>query len=200
MLKCVNPTVHAATVWTIGWNMTSFQTQLQGFTNFQFTLHTMSHNVYNPHNIYFYPHIHYASRQPFLIATRPSCLKNQHRLPQRATIQWILGLVHMACIWGQVHRWVLGSFLCEAVVTLILCPLDSDLEEWVIASHGMYKSHQSFSAAKSGRYKVILAVHSYNPRVCSLKSIQWLLRYEGFGLMAKTMYARGIFLLIWIFW
>ena len=75
-----------------------------------------------------------------------------------------------------------------------------NLGEWAIASHGMYKSHQVFSAAESGKYKMIPPVHSYNLRVCSSKSIQWLLRYEGFGLMAKTLYAWGIFLLIWIFW
>ena len=63
------------------------------------------------------------------------------------------------------------------------------LGEWAIASQGMYESHQVFSAAESGKYKMILPVHSYNPSVCSSKYIQWLLRYEGFGLMAKTLYA-----------
>ena len=63
------------------------------------------------------------------------------------------------------------------------------LGEWAIASHGMYESHQVFGAAESGKYEMIPPVHSYNLGVCSSKSIQWLLRYEGFGLMAKTLYA-----------
>jgi hypothetical protein len=42
------------------------------------------------------------------------------------------------------------------------CDIQNHLGEWAIASHGMYESHQIFSATESGKYEMILPVHQ-NP-------------------------------------